>query len=65
MLDAPGSNAEDGSGRALQVELNTIASSFGCLSTVIPVCIHIAQKYEGASNGVFRLIKPRMDCAPG
>ena len=48
MLDAPGSNAEDGSGRALQVELNTIASSFGCLSTVISgLHSYIAQKYEG------------------
>ena len=52
MFDAPGSNAEDGSGRALQVELNTIASSFGCLSTVISgLHSYIAQKYEGASAG--------------
>ena len=52
MLDAPASNAEDGSGRALQVELNTIASSFGCLSTVISgLHSYIAQKYEGASAG--------------
>jgi len=36
MVDAgEGADADAGQGRALQVELNTIASSFGCLSTVV------------------------------
>lgn len=52
MLDAPGGDAADGSGKALQVELNTIASSFGCLSSVISgLHAYIAQKYE-ATPGV-------------
>jgi len=51
MLDAPGGDMEDGSGRALQVELNTIASSFDCLSTVLSgLHAYVAGRYAGAAD---------------
>ena len=50
MIDAgPGSgDAPFENGKALQVELNTIASSFGCLSTVLSsLHAYVAAKYAG------------------
>ena len=49
--------------RALQVELNTIAV-VRLLSTVISGLHSYMRKYEGASAGVHRLTKPKMDCVP-
>ena len=67
MIDAgPGSgDAPFENGKALQVELNTIASSFGCLSTVLSsLHAYVAAKYAGGVDDAW-LPLPRNGATAG
>ncbi|KAH8060480.1 glutathione synthase [Aureococcus anophagefferens] len=67
MIDAgPGSATPFENGKALQVELNTIASSFGCLSTVLSsLHAYVAAKYAGGVDDAWLPLPKRRDRRPG